>query len=212
MRRSFKSWRPHRVAALTVGPAVGMSLGVVPARAVPGVPSAVFDPDNVRSVFLYDQTAQQFDPPVGSGSFDEYKAAGYMIVDLDIESNGTVYRVGSVWQENTDGRDWRLERDLDGTAFGLAWDDAVADGMRLVDQESYLVDGERRYAGVWVENIEGLDWASRRDMDEQTLDTFNTQQQSVSGQPRMPIDIDQYVTSAGVRWAAVWVENTENLD
>ena len=27
--------------------------------------------------------------------------------------------------------------------------------MRLTEQETYLVDGERQYAGIWVKNTEG---------------------------------------------------------
>ncbi|REF00622.1 serine hydrolase [Thermomonospora umbrina] len=208
MRRSSKSWRPRRVVASAIGLAVGLSLGVVPAQAVPGVPSAVFDPNSVRAALYRDELSGDFGLWNGPGRlFDRRTEQNLMVVDLDIESNGTVYRVGSVWQENIDGRTWKLERDLDDMAFAAAAASAQAANLRMVDQESYLVGGQRRYAGVWVENREGLNWEARRDMDRPALDAFTAAKRAA----HLPIDIDQYMTSAGVRWSAVWVENTENL-
>src|SRR5688500_13635221 len=113
MRHSFR-W-----CALTAV-VTGLTLAGVPASAVPGVPSATFDPNAIGWLSLRDQSSTGF-----TTSYTQNRNAGYLVTDLDIEVNGTDYRVGSVWQRNTGNRDWRLLRDLTGTQFGDAWTEAL---------------------------------------------------------------------------------------
>ncbi|MEV0458743.1 serine hydrolase [Catellatospora methionotrophica] len=193
----------RRIAVVLATTLAGAALSGVPARAVPGVPSPVFDPNTVSWLSLRDQTSAQF-----ATSFTANSKNGYLIDDLDIDTTGGDYRVGSVWQYNTDGRAWKELRDLDDAGFAAAWSEAAGQGMRLTEQETYLVGGVRRWAGVWVKNVEGLSWTSFRGL---TSAEFSTRFDEQRRAGRMPIDIDVYDTSQGLRYSVVWVQNAENL-
>jgi len=177
------------------GPAPGSAAAAaLPAR-VPGGPSSVFDPDSVGWYGLRDQTSSDF-----ADTFDDLKA-DYLPIDLEIDTEGG-YRVGSVWQRNLDGRSFREKRNLTGSEYQAYWEDARDDGYRLVEHETYLVDGHRRFAGIWIRNVEGLAWASKRG---QTNAEFKSTFAEYRDAGLMPIDFDEYKTSVGMRYSTVWV-------
>lgn len=192
-----------RLAAVLVAAMAGAALSAVPAQAVPGVPSPIFDPNSVSWLSLRDQTSAQF-----ANSFATHSRDGYLLVDLEIDVYGGDYRVGSVWQKNIDKRAWKELRDLTDVQFHDAWLEAKNQGMRLVEQETYVMAGVRRYAGVWVQNVENLGWASYRGLSSAEFSQTFEQQRRVG---RMPIDIDQYNTSQGARYSVIWVQNAEGL-
>lgn len=196
------SSRPRRLAAalLSVLAAAGTATltGVgSPASGVPGVPSAQFDPTTVGWASYRDQSSSSF-----ASTFTAKKNAGYLPLDLDIETAGG-YRVGSVWQKNLDGRSWKEKRNLTSAQFSTEWNQAVAAGQRLVEQETYVVNGTRLYAGIWVQNNEGLSWASHRGQsNSQFLASFAAHRDA----GLMPVDYDEYATSDGLRYNTVWVK------
>ena len=143
------------VAISLLAPVLGIAPTAAPAAGVPGGPVATFDPPSVGWYSYRDQTNSQF-----ADTFAARRGA-YLPVDLDVETAGG-YRVGSVWQRNTAGRAWRLKRNLTAAAYTAYWEDARDDGYRLVEHETYVLDGQRRYAGIWIGNREGLAWASHR--------------------------------------------------
>jgi len=199
----MKSTSRKRLAAIAAGAAVvagtAFSGGLItPAEAVPGVPSAVFDPNSVGWYSYRDQTSSQF-----SSTFASKSGAGYLITDLEIDTKGSDYRVGSVWQKNTDGRAWKEKRNLTSAQYKAEWDSAKAAGMRPVEQETYLVGGTRYWAGVWIKNKEGLSWASHRG---QTNAQFKASFAAHRDAGLMPVDFDEYSTSDGLRYNTVWVK------
>ncbi|HZM80569.1 MAG TPA: serine hydrolase [Candidatus Limnocylindrales bacterium] len=174
-------------------------LGPAAVQAVPGVPSPLFDPNSVSWLSLRDQTSAQF-----AASFATHSGNGYLLVDLDIDTTGGNYRVGSVWQRNLDGRGWQELRDLTDAQFHQAWVEASQRGMRLTEQETYLVGGVRLWAGVWLANNDNLSWASYRNL---TSAEFSQVFDEQSRADRMPVDFDEYDTSQGPRYNVVWVQN-----
>lgn len=193
--------RSRIAAAVLATAAVSGTLGTAglsaPAQAVPGVPSAQYDPNSVGWASYRDQSSSGF-----SSTFTSKSSAGYLPVDLDIETAGG-YRVGSVWQKNLDGRAWKEKRNLTSAQFSAEWNSAVAAGMRLVEQETYVVSGDRLYAGIWVKNTEGLSWASHRGQtNSQFLASFNAHRDA----GLMPVDYDEYATSDGLRYNTAWVQ------
>lgn len=196
-----RSTRRRRLAAaflsaLAVAGTVNVSGISTPATGVPGVPSAQFDPQTVAWASYRDQSSGSF-----SSTFASKSAAGYLPLDLDIETSGG-YRVGSVWQKNLDGRSWKEKRNLTSAQFSAEWNQAVAAGQRLVEQETYVVNGTRLYAGIWVENKEGA-WASHRGQtNAQFLASFAAHRDA----GLMPVDYDEYATSSGLRYNTVWVK------
>jgi CubicO group peptidase (beta-lactamase class C family) len=197
--------RPWRVgAALTVsGLLAGMSAVVTPAAAHPGPPSAVFDPPAVAWASVRDQSSAAF-----AETFAKMKAGGYLVIDLEVDAAPGDYRVGAVFQRNTDNRTWRSLRDLTEAQFATEKAKAATDGLRPVDFETYQLGSQRRYAAVWVQNVEKLGSAMQHDLTSAAFSTW-FQQQKAAG--RLPLDIEQYRTPAGMRYAAVWADNKENL-
>lgn len=213
IRSGRTRWRiPRRLSAvLTSSLAVATGLATLTVTAPvatghPGLPSAVFDPNSVSWASIRDvPSGPQFD-----GDLATRKSQGFIPVDIDIEAFANQYRAGAVFQRNPDNRDWKVVRDLTGTQFHDEWERAIRAGMRLVDQESYLLGSLRRYAGLFIENVEHFKWSSQRDMtDGQAHDYYLEQRRT-----RMPIDVDSYGVGASTtpQFALIWVDNVESLD
>lgn len=175
-----------------------------PAHAQPTVPTAAFDPPTTAWSSYRDQTDGQF-----AAVFDARKRAGDMVIDLDVDEIGGQYRVGAIFRPNPDGRGWESRRDLTSDQFGTIWQRNADRGYRLAGFESYRIGSQQRYAGHWVENREGLAWASTRD---RTSAQFSAKFDEYERAGMMPIDVDGYATSNGLRYASVWVANPDGLD
>jgi CubicO group peptidase (beta-lactamase class C family) len=173
------------------------------AAATPALPSAAFDPNSTSWISLRDLTSAQF-----AERFDDLTAKDMMVIDLDVDVIDDQYRVGAVFRPNADHRGWASIRNLTHAEFSARWDDYRQRGYRLVDQETYVRDGERLYAGVWIENREQLGWASYRNV---TSAEFSEKFAHYRDRGYLPVDVDTYRVGAGLRYAAVWVENSEDL-
>jgi hypothetical protein len=116
-----------------------------------------------------------------------------------------------VFQRNTDGRQWRVRTGMTEAQFTTAHASATNANLRLVDYERYypsVNSGSVRLAAVWVENREGLSTAFRTNMTSAELDSY-LDQQAAAG--RMPINIEPYQVGNAVRYAAIFLRNTQGL-
>ncbi|ROO60763.1 CubicO group peptidase (beta-lactamase class C family) [Micromonospora sp. Llam0] len=193
------------LAALIVAATAATLAGgaTTPAAAHPGPPSAVFDPDEVAWASVRDMTPADFQV-----RFDEYAAAGYLVVDLDLDVADDGRRIGAAFQRNLDGRGWLVRTRLTKAEFDTEFVKAADDGMRLVDFETYVEGSARYYAAAWVRNVEGYGWSMKYNLTAAEFTAYYTEQRRT----RMPVDVDIYPTGAGTRYALVWVDNAENLD
>jgi CubicO group peptidase (beta-lactamase class C family) len=169
-----------------------------------GLPSAVFDQNSVGWLSVRNMTSSQF-----SAYFDEKARDGYMVIDIEVDEIDGTQRVGAVWQKNTDGRGWVERRNLTSDEFHALWDELRLKGYRVIDQDAYSLDGRLLWAGVWIQNTEGLDWASRRNL---SSEQFAAEFDEYSNRGFIMVDVEAYSTDTGVLYAAVWVQNAENLD
>lgn len=141
--------------------------------------------------------------------FEELSGRGLMMVDTEAYPHGNATRYAMVWTTNTDGRGWAAYRDMTSDRYGERWQEFRDRGWRPVDIEAYPTRNGLRYAGIWVENRERVRWASRRDMTgEQYGDWFREQRDA----GMRLIDMEAYQTPAGLRYAAIWVHNTDNRE
>jgi CubicO group peptidase (beta-lactamase class C family) len=168
------------------------------------IPSEFFDPYSVGWASVRNMKSDQF-----SQYFSEKSRAGFMVIDIEVDYIDGVQRVGAVWQKNIDGRGWAEHRNLTDSQFHLLWTEYRDSGYRLIDQEAYYLGDARFYAGVWVENVENLGWASLRNL---TSEEFSEQFERYRDLGYMPIDVEAYQVSTSLLYSAVWVENTENLN
>lgn len=194
------------LAALMVLASGGLAVAGEPAaQAHPGQPGNVFDRNSVSWQSLRDRTPAQFDADLTSRRKD-----GFIPVDIDADASGGSYRLAAVYQRNTDNRDWAVLHGLTDAAYTQAWGNFASLGLRLADFETYLLDGVRYYNGLWVENVEGYSWSSRRNMD---LNAYIDYVNGVRSAGRMLIDLDVYQTAGGsLRYAAASVHNADGLD
>jgi CubicO group peptidase (beta-lactamase class C family) len=120
-----------------------------------------------------------------------------------------VERVSAVWQKNIDGRGWYEYRDLTDQEFHDKWVELDELGFRLFDQECYKLGGKEFYAGAWIYNTEDLLWASYRNLtDQEFAEMFDR----YSNAGYMMVDFDPCPLGSELRYAAVWVDNSEDLD
>src|SRR5688572_11672906 len=126
------------------------------ASATPAVPTGVFDPNETGWLSYRNLTSSQF-----AAKFAALKSK-YMVIDLEVDVIDGAYRVGAVFRKNPDGRGWASLRNLTSDEFHERWAHYRDRGYRLVDQETWVRNGKRQYAGVWIENRESFAWASDR--------------------------------------------------
>lgn len=163
----------------------------------------VYYADNLEWASNRDLTDAQF-----ADRFDDYVDAGLMIIDVDARTEGGETTFSMVWQDNRENRRWEERRHLTATAFDDLNEQLTGEGLRLLDFEAYTFEGNLVYAAIWIENREVLTWDSVRDMtSSEYADYFD--QQSDDG--LRPIDIEMYNTPDGLRYAAVWYENRNDV-
>ena len=170
---------------------------------VQALPSSVLDPDAVGWYSGRNFTSSAF-----SDWFSDLAEQGYMMVDIEVDEIDGVQRVGGVWQRNTDGRGWFQTRNMTLAEFELTQRERADAGYRLIDQEVYVLGTGTFYAGIWIQNVEGLNWTHYYDM---TSDEFSALFDFSADQGFVPIDVDAYVIDGELLYSAIWVENTENL-
>jgi CubicO group peptidase (beta-lactamase class C family) len=205
MRSGLTRGIPRRLVAGLAAVVLGaMTLaGAVPAAAHPGLPSAVFDPDEVGWASIRD-----LDPAAFQAEFDKWSRAGYMVIDVDVDMSADGPRMGAVFQYNLDKRGWLVRTTMTEAEFDTAFDEAVRGNMRMVDFETWVRAGVRYYAAVWVRNVEGYGWSAKYGLTAAEFETYYKEQRD----RRMPVDVDIYQTGAGTRYALIWVDNAEKLD
>jgi CubicO group peptidase (beta-lactamase class C family) len=141
--------------------------------------------------------------------FNQKKADGYRIIDLEVDEIKGKASYSAIWQKNSNNLDWVSSRDLTDDEFSQRWNDLKEKGYRLIDQESYTLNGKRFYAGVWEENTDKRSWVSYRNVDS---DEFGKRFKTYSDQGYRMIDMEVYPSGNSVLHAAIWVKNAEGLD
>jgi CubicO group peptidase (beta-lactamase class C family) len=174
-----------------------------PARAAGGAPLAFFDPNSTGWFSVRNMTGADH-----QAFFNSTAAQGYMMIDSERHEIDGQLRHSSVWQYNSDGRAWVSRSNLTSAQFSEYWQEYSDAGMRLIDQDAYPVNGEIRYAGIWMENVENLGWYSYRN---QTSAEFSEQFAAKSRDGFMMVDVEAYQLDGQQRYSQIWVQNTTGL-
>lgn len=141
--------------------------------------------------------------------YDEYKADGYVLIDVGANSDGRDVSYSMVWRENVDGRDWAENRNMDAGKIQQRHDQWTGEGMRPLTIEGYQRGGSQNYAAIWIENKEDLDWWADWDL---TNDEFKDELEDLKADGYRPIDVETYQTDSGPRIAGVWWEDVDDVD
>jgi CubicO group peptidase (beta-lactamase class C family) len=142
-----------------------------------------------------------------SDRLDQYKD-NHILIDFEATTVGNSTQYADAWVENEENFEWILRRDRTAAQFATEYGRYEV-LHRLHDLESYQVDGEQRYAAIWIKNPDGREWGAVRDMD--TQDYVNQSRRYQDLGYRLT-DFERYETSDGTRYAGVWRQNTDRPD
>lgn len=159
------------------------------------------DPESLSWKFRYGASDSAF-----SRVWESYKDDGFIPIDIEMDNGGADY--SGVWQKNTDGRQWASWRRLTSDQFHDRWNEYREKGFRPIDQDAEVIDGQLRYSLIMVENKEGLNWVSNRNL---TNEQFSEKFEANKGKFK-PIDIDAIEVRGRMLYSIIWVENTSNQD
>ena len=94
--------------------------------------------------------------------FKSYQKKGYRLYDTESYRFKKRQYFAAIWVKDKTSRRWAAYRDLTDDAFHNKWAYFVDRGYRLVDVEAYSTGSKTRYAGIWVQNNELMDWSHRK--------------------------------------------------
>lgn len=157
----------------------------------------LFDVDSTGWYTYWGQTSEEW------GEIFEQRRGESIPVDIELRDDDYgSQRVSGVWHSNPDDREWAQFRNLTSDGFSEKWKEYADQGYRLIDQETYMRDGQRRYAGIWVENTESLAWASFRNMSRSTY-----QEKLDEHKDRyMVTDVDAFQDGSTTMYSVIFVE------
>jgi CubicO group peptidase (beta-lactamase class C family) len=192
------------VAAVAIAGTAAAVFTVAPlASAHPGLPSAVFDPDEAGWASVRDRTPAQFQT-----DFDKWTGAKHIVIDLEADTFSGDLRLGAVFQQNLDNRGSYVKTRMTAAEYEEYFEFIKRHDMRLVDREVYVLDGARYYAAAAVENVEGYAWHTKHDLTYAQFVAYYEEQKAAG---RLPVDFDVYSTAGGIRYGLIWVFNAQNL-
>ncbi|OYT20556.1 MAG: hypothetical protein CCU26_05755 [Nitrospira sp. UW-LDO-01] len=158
-----------------------------------------YDPDSIAWKFRYGLSDAAY-----SAAWEDYKKEGYLPIDIEMDNGGADY--SGVWQKNTDGRGWASWRRLTDEQFHANWDEYRKKGYLPIDQETEVIGGQVLYSLIMVDNKEGLDWISNRNL---TSEQFSANFAANKGKYK-PIDIDAIEVGGRMLYSIIWIENKSN--
>lgn len=172
--------------------AVGLAAGAAQAQ-------DFHDPESIAWKFRYGLSDTAY-----SQAWEQYKKENFIPIDIEMDNGGEDY--SGVWQKNTDGRAWVSWRKLTDEQFHKNWDEYRKKGYRPIDQDAEMIDGKLLYSLIMVQNKEGLDWVSNRNLtSEQFSQNFATNKAKYK-----PIDVDAIEVGGKMLYSIIWLENKPN--
>jgi len=138
-----------------------------------------------------------------------YRNQGFIMIDLDAYPTPSGLLYSMVWEKNKDNRDWKLYSNLTDDQYRTKWEQLRDNGYRPTDIESYRTNNGQRYDGIWVKNLEDYAWSSKRGMTKTAYEQYITEQRALG---KRMVDMEMYETNSGIRYSAIWVSNSSNID
>jgi CubicO group peptidase (beta-lactamase class C family) len=103
---------------------------------------------------------------------------------------------------------WASFRNISSNRFSQLFDQYSNNGYILIDIDAYTLDNNLRYAMIWRQNTDNRAWAAHRDLSSQAYGDLWTDYRDRGFRV---VDQEAYMTSQGLRFAGIWVENKEGF-
>ncbi|MFA0961061.1 serine hydrolase [Roseivirga sp. BDSF3-8] len=139
--------------------------------------------------------------------WEQYRDQGYIPTDVEGYMSGNNLRFAGIWEENKEGLAWSSKRNLTSQQFGDYFQERQEAGMRIVDIEAYETNSGIRYAAIWHENKNNIQWAEYRDM---SRETYQDKIDQFSADGYRVIDFESYTLNGSQKYAAIWEKNLYN--
>jgi CubicO group peptidase (beta-lactamase class C family) len=131
--------------------------------------------------------------------FDQQAKAGFRLVDVSgYESNGSAH-YAALW-EHKSGPAWVANHGLNAQQYQAAFDSNAKAGYRLVLVNGYTVEGEDRYAAIWVKTG-GPAWTARHGLSSQQYQAEFDKQAKAGFRL---VHVSGYGSGGQDRYAAIW--------
>ncbi len=129
--------------------------------------------------------------------------AGYRLVDLETyTAQSGARRWDGIF--NKQGGRYALWRNFDSDGFHQKWQEMSADGQRLIDLETYEVEGKQRWAGVF--RAGSGKYALWRNFDSQG---FHEKWEEMAAEGMRLVDVEVYHENNKALWSGVWLAGDE---
>ncbi|MEH1796450.1 hypothetical protein [Nostoc sp.] len=132
-------------------------------------------------------------------TFDKLVGQGYRLVHVSGYSVNGQDRYAAIW-EKSDGPAWQARHGLTSAQYQATFDKLVGEGYRLVDVSGYDVNGQDRYAAIWVKSG-GPAWQARHGL---TSAQYQATFDKLVGEGYRLVDVSGYNVNGQNRYAAIW--------
>ncbi|OYD99349.1 hypothetical protein CDG77_01385 [Nostoc sp. 'Peltigera membranacea cyanobiont' 213] len=132
-------------------------------------------------------------------TFDKLVGQGYRLVRVSGYSVNGQDRYAAIW-EKSDGPAWQARHGLTSAQYQATFDKLVGEGYRLVDVSGYDVNGQDRYAAIWVKSG-GPAWEARHGL---TSAQYQATFDKLVGEGYRLVDVSGYNVNGQNRYAAIW--------
>ncbi|MEK7255932.1 MAG: serine hydrolase, partial [Bacteroidota bacterium] len=156
--------------------------------------------ENLGWYSFRNQTSNEFHE-----KYEELKGK-YIPVDVDAYEVGNETRYSAIWVENKENIGWYIKRNLSASELDQLFDEQSDKGFRLYDIEGYERNNKLEYAAIFVKESKGRKWYGRWGMTDTWFHNYWAQYRDMGFRIE---DLEVYQTSAGTRYAGVWVENSD---
>ncbi|MBW4642764.1 MAG: hypothetical protein KME23_07155 [Goleter apudmare HA4340-LM2] len=132
-------------------------------------------------------------------AFDQFVGQGYRLVKVSGYTVNGQDRYAAIW-DKSGGSAWVARHGLTSTQYQAAFDQFVGQGYRLVDVSGYEVNGQARYAAIWVKSG-GPAWVARHGL---TSAQYQAAFDQHVGQGYRLVKVSGYRVNGQDRYAAIW--------
>lgn len=129
--------------------------------------------------------------------------AGQRLIKVQHYLEGGAHKWAGIWRTGTGSSGLYLYWQMDEATLRQRMAELDLLGMQLVDLETYEYNGERLWAGVWLNGTGNI-----VEMDLTSSQLADMAQVHFENGVRL-VDIETYETNAGRRWAALWREGND---
>ena len=135
--------------------------------------------------------------------------AGFKPIDIEVNTLGESLRISAIFIENMDDAAWTVLNGVSASGYASHIDTLKLSNHRVVDVESYRVNGERVYAAIFIKNKNQRDWFAWQDL---TVKEFDNKWRRLKDEGYRLVDFEQYETAGEPHYAGIWRQNGTKPD